>query len=160
MASVAENGPDVLMSQADSYVRYAFAAQQEFFELGMNLLTRQLDTGRRIVGARDFGEAFAACSDLLKASAEDLSSTATRLFDRASDAGHAVVEDTAQSVRQVAAAATEAVQKVDEVVEKSEQVVRATVRRSRKRAQAASAEADKSDADQTATAPAKPNPEE
>jgi methyl-accepting chemotaxis protein len=126
MASFAENGRDVLLSQADSYVRYAFAAQQEFFELGMNLLTRQVDTGLRIVGARDFGEAFVACSDLLKANADDFSSAATRLFDRASDAGRAVVEDTAQSVGEVAAAATEAVQKVDEVVEKSEQVVRAS----------------------------------
>ena len=144
MASFAENGRDVLLSQADNYVRYAFTAQQQFFELGMSLLTRQLDARRRIVGARDLGEAFAAYSDLLRASAEDFSSTATRLFDRASDAGRAVVEDTAQSVREVTAAATEAVQRVEEVVEKSEQVVRASVRRSRRRAQTASGEADAS----------------
>src|SRR5262249_5730700 len=105
------------------------------------LLTRQLDTGRRIVGARDLGEAFAACSDLLKASAEDFSSTATRLFERASDAGRAVVEDTAESVREVSAAASEAVQKLDDVVEKSEEVMRASVRRSKRRAQAATNEA-------------------
>ena len=141
MASFAEEGRDVLLSQADNYVRYAFTAQQEFFELGMSLLTRQLDTGRRIVGARDLGEAFAACSDLLKASAEDFSSTATRLFERASDAGRAVVEDTAESVREVTAAASEAVQKLDDVVEKSEQVMRASVRRSKRRAQAATNEA-------------------
>jgi methyl-accepting chemotaxis protein len=136
MASFAENGRDVFSSPADSYVRYAFAAQQEFFELGMSLLTRQLHTGQRIIGARDLGEAFAACSDLLKASAEDFSSTATRLLDRASDTGRAVVEETAESVRDVAVAASEVVQKVDEVVEKSEQVVRASVRR-RRRSQAA-----------------------
>src|SRR5262252_7947504 len=141
MASFAEEGRDVLLSQADNYVRYAFTAQQEFLELGMSLLTRQLDTGRRIVGARDLGEAFAACSDLLKASAEDFSSTATRLFERASDAGRAVVEDTAESVREVSAAASEAVQKLDDVVEKSEEVMRASVRRSKRRAQAATNEA-------------------
>lgn len=151
MASFAENGRDVLLSQADNYVRYAFTAQQEFFELGMSLLTRQLDTGFRIVGARDLREAFTAYSDLLKANAEDFSSAATRLFDRASDAGRAVVEDTAQSVREVTAAATEAAQKVDEVVEKSEQVVRASVRRNRRRAQGASSEAD------AAAAPAQPS---
>ena len=141
MMSFADNGRDVLLSRADNYVRYAFTAQQEFFELGMSLLTRQLNTGIRIVGARDLGEAFAACSDLLKASAEDFSSTATRLLDRASDAGRAVVEDTAQSVREVTAAASEVVQKVDEVVDKSEQVVRASVRRGKRRAQAGSGEA-------------------
>jgi hypothetical protein len=141
MASFAENAGDVISSPADSYVRYALAAQQEFFELGMSLLTRQLDTGRRMIGARDLGEAFAACSDLLKASAEDFSSTATRLLDRASDTGRAVVEDTAESVREVAVAASEVVQKVDEVVEKNEQVVRASGRRSRRRSPAASSEA-------------------
>jgi len=144
MASFAEDSRDVLLSQTDNYVRYAFTAQQEFFELGMSLLTRQLDTGLRIAGARDVREAFTAYSDLLKASAEDFSSTAARLFDRASDAGRTVVEDTAQSVREVAAAATEVVQKVDEVVEKSEQVVRASVRRNRRRSQAGSSEANAS----------------
>jgi len=160
MASFAEEGRDVLLSQADNYVRYAFTAQQEFFELGMSLLTRQLNTGRRIVGARDLGEAFAACSDLLKASAEDFSSTATRLFERASDAGRAVVEDTAESVREVSAAASEAVQKLDDVVEKSEEVMRASVRRSKRRAQANEAAAFASHAGKSARQEKKPEEDE
>ena len=139
MASI-EQSSDVFFSRTENYLRYAFAAQQEFFELGINVLARQLDTGRRIAVAQDLTEAFIACSDLMRGTAADLSTTVTHLFDRASDAGSAVVVDTAQSVREVTAAATDAVQKVEEVIERTEQVVRASARRTRKRSSEASAE--------------------
>lgn len=137
MASAEEQSRDVFFSGTDNYLRCAFVAQQEFFQLGMNLLQREMDTGRRIVGSRDFSQAFAAYADLMSGTMEDFSASTSRLFEQLSATGAKMVEDTAEGVQQVSALTTEAARNVQETVEKAEQVVRASVRRGRKSGQAA-----------------------
>jgi len=101
---------DAIESGSQSYLGFMFRAQQEFFQFGVNLLQREIDTGRRIAGARNVGETFSAYNELVRDTVQDFAETTTRLIDRAYDAGsivshqaqeagHAVVRGADQSAR-------------------------------------------------------------
>lgn len=77
-----------------NYMSYALTAQQELFQLGVNLFQRQWDTGRKIVGSRDLGQAMGAWTDLAKNTVEDFSAATTRLLDHACATGSTTAQTT------------------------------------------------------------------
>lgn len=87
MDSFAEQSRDGFRAVGANYMSYAFSAQHELFQLGMNLFQRELETGRRIVACRDISQAFAAFNHLMMETAEDFSAATARLLDHASTAG-------------------------------------------------------------------------
>lgn len=129
----AEQSRDAFFSGTDNYLKCALLAQQELFQLGVNLLQREMDAGQRIVGSRDLAQAFAACAELMRGTVEDLSESTARLFKEMSVSGPKIVEGTAESVREAPPPATEPA--------KAGEAARGPVRRARKRGQTAENEA-------------------
>jgi hypothetical protein len=87
---------------AGDYMNYAVTAQQELFRLSVNMLQRQWETGRKIVGSRDFGQALGAWTDLAKNTVEDFSATTARLLDQACAAGSTIAQKTQEGFRSAA----------------------------------------------------------
>jgi hypothetical protein len=94
MDRFAEQGRDGFRAIGANYLSYAFSAQHEFFQLGMNLFQRELETGRRIVACRDMSQAFAAFNHLMMETVEDFSAATARLLDQASPAGSRSLQET------------------------------------------------------------------
>src|SRR5512146_915708 len=99
MDSFTERGRDGFRAVGANYMGYAFSAQQELFQLGMNLFQRELETGRRMVGCRDMSQAFAAFNHLMQETVEDFSAATARLLERASAAGARSLQETDHRMR-------------------------------------------------------------
>jgi hypothetical protein len=110
MDSFTERGRDGFRAVGANYMGYAFSAQQELFQLGMNLFQRELETGRRMVACRDMSQAFAAFNHLMQETVEDFSAATARLLERASAAGARSLQETDHRMR----AAGETVQRSTE----------------------------------------------
>lgn len=94
MNSFAEQGRDGFRAIGANYLSYAFSAQHELFQLGMNLFQRELETGRKIVACRDMSQAFAVFNHLMMETVEDFSAATSRLLDHASAAGSRSLQET------------------------------------------------------------------
>ena len=94
MDSFTEQSRDDFRAVGANYMSYAFSAQHELFQLGMNLFQRELEASRRIVACRDISQAFAAFNHLMMETAEDFSAATARLLDHASTTGSSSLQET------------------------------------------------------------------
>jgi hypothetical protein len=115
MDSIAEQGRDGFRAIGANYMSYAFSAQHEFFQLGMNLFQRELETGRKIVACRDMSQAFAVFNRLMMETVEDFSAATARLLDHASAVGSRSLQETEHRIHAVG----ETAQRSTEAAERS-----------------------------------------
>ncbi|MGH7032469.1 MAG: hypothetical protein ACREFL_01905 [Stellaceae bacterium] len=99
MDSFTEQGRDGFHAVGANYMSYAFSAQQELFQLGMNLFQRELETGRKMAACRDMSQAFAVFNHLMQETAEDFSAATARLLERASTVGSRSLQDAEHPLR-------------------------------------------------------------
>lgn len=76
----------------NNYMNYAVATQQKLLRLSMSLFQRQWETGQRIVGSRDLGQAIGAWTDFARNTVEDFSAATTRLLGHACAAGSDIAQ--------------------------------------------------------------------
>lgn len=92
-------GREGFPSVGSDYLNYAFMAQQEMLQFGMNLFQRQIDTGRKIAESQDLTQALGAWTNLARETVDDFSAVTARLIGQASAAGSKATEKRDETFR-------------------------------------------------------------